>query len=38
LNLNGLITHRIKPEELGPTYEGLLKDKEHYLCAVMRWK
>jgi threonine dehydrogenase-like Zn-dependent dehydrogenase len=38
LNLNGLITHRIKPEELGATYEGLLKNKEQYLCAVMRWK
>ena len=38
LNMNGLITHRIKPEELGATYEGLLKNKEQYLCAVMRWK
>ena len=38
LNLNGLITHRITPPELGATYEGLLKNKEQYLCAVMRWK
>ncbi len=38
LNLSGLITHRIKPEDLGNTYEGLLKNKEQYLCAVMRWK
>jgi 2-desacetyl-2-hydroxyethyl bacteriochlorophyllide A dehydrogenase len=38
LNLNGLITHRIKPEELGPTYEGLLKNKERYLCAVLTWE
>jgi 2-desacetyl-2-hydroxyethyl bacteriochlorophyllide A dehydrogenase len=38
ISLNGLITHRIKPEELGATYEGLLKKKEEYLCAVMRWK
>ena len=37
-NLNGLITHRIKPEELGMAYEGLLKNKEQFLCAVMRWK
>jgi 2-desacetyl-2-hydroxyethyl bacteriochlorophyllide A dehydrogenase len=38
VNFNGLITHRIKPAELGATYEGLLKKKEEYLCAVMRWK
>jgi 2-desacetyl-2-hydroxyethyl bacteriochlorophyllide A dehydrogenase len=38
LNLNGLITHRIKPEELGTAYEGLLKKKEEYLSVVMRWK
>lgn len=38
INMSGLITHRIKPEELGATYEGLLKKKEEYLCAVMRWK
>jgi len=38
INLNGLITHRIKPEELGMVYEGLLKNKEQFLCAVMRWK
>ncbi|MBI1831239.1 MAG: zinc-binding dehydrogenase, partial [Planctomycetes bacterium] len=38
LNLTGLITHRIKPEDLGTTYEGLLKNKETYLCAVMRWR
>jgi 2-desacetyl-2-hydroxyethyl bacteriochlorophyllide A dehydrogenase len=38
LNLNGLITHRIKPEELGTAYEGLLKKKEEYLAVVMRWK
>jgi 2-desacetyl-2-hydroxyethyl bacteriochlorophyllide A dehydrogenase len=38
INLSGLITHRIRPEELGATYEGLLKKKEEYLCAVMGWK
>jgi 2-desacetyl-2-hydroxyethyl bacteriochlorophyllide A dehydrogenase len=37
INLNGLITHRIKPEELGTAYEGLLKKKEEYLSVVMRW-
>ena len=38
INLNGLITHRIAPEELGAAYEGLLKKKEEYLAVVMRWK
>src|SRR4029078_8601419 len=38
LNLNGLITQRIKPTELGSAYEGLLKKKEEYLGVVVRWK
>ena len=38
LSLDGLITHRIAPEQLGEAYEGLLKDKDHYLGVVMRWK
>jgi 2-desacetyl-2-hydroxyethyl bacteriochlorophyllide A dehydrogenase len=38
INLNGLITHRIQPEGLGDVYEGLLKKKDEYLCAVIRWK
>jgi len=38
LNLNGLITHRIAPEQLGVAYEGLLKKKDEYLSVVMRWK
>src|SRR5262245_30625613 len=38
LNLSGLITHRIRPEELQTAYEGLLHKKEEYLCVVMRWK
>ena len=38
INLNGLITHRIKPEELETAYEGLLKKKEEYLSVVMKWK
>src|SRR2546426_875548 len=36
LNSNGLITHRIKPEELGWAYEGLLKKKEEDLSVMMR--
>ncbi len=38
LNLNGLITHRIQPTELGTAYEGLLKKKEEYLSVVVHWK
>jgi 2-desacetyl-2-hydroxyethyl bacteriochlorophyllide A dehydrogenase len=38
LSLDGLITHRITPEQLGEAYEGLLKNKEEYLSVVMRWK
>ena len=38
LNLNGLITQRIEPVELGKAYEGLLKNKEEYLSVVIRWK
>jgi 2-desacetyl-2-hydroxyethyl bacteriochlorophyllide A dehydrogenase len=38
LNLAGLVTHRIKPEELGDAYEGLLKKKEDYLGVTIRWK
>jgi 2-desacetyl-2-hydroxyethyl bacteriochlorophyllide A dehydrogenase len=37
LNLAGLITHRIQPEQLGDAYEGLLKKKEEYLGVVIRW-
>jgi 2-desacetyl-2-hydroxyethyl bacteriochlorophyllide A dehydrogenase len=37
LNLNGLVTHTIPPEQLGEAYEGLLKDKEKYLGVVVRW-
>jgi 2-desacetyl-2-hydroxyethyl bacteriochlorophyllide A dehydrogenase len=38
LNLAGLVTHRIRPEELGTAYEGLLKKKEEYLGVVVLWK
>jgi 2-desacetyl-2-hydroxyethyl bacteriochlorophyllide A dehydrogenase len=37
LNLDGLITHRIRPEELGGAYDGLLKKKDEYLGVVVRW-
>lgn len=38
LNMEGLVTHTIRPEELGTAYEGLLKKKEEYLGALVRWK
>ncbi len=38
LSLDGLVTHRIAPEQLGESYEGLLKNKEEYLSVVLRWK
>ena len=38
LSLDGLITHRIEPEELGHAYEGLLKKKEEYLGVVVHWR
>jgi 2-desacetyl-2-hydroxyethyl bacteriochlorophyllide A dehydrogenase len=37
LSLNGLVTHRIGPDELGQAYEGLLKKKEEYLGVAVRW-
>jgi 2-desacetyl-2-hydroxyethyl bacteriochlorophyllide A dehydrogenase len=37
INLDGLITHSIQPEQLGGVYEGLLKKKEEYLGAVVHW-
>jgi 2-desacetyl-2-hydroxyethyl bacteriochlorophyllide A dehydrogenase len=37
LSLDGLVTHRIAPAELGSAYEGLLKKKEEYLSVVVRW-
>ena len=38
LSLAGLVTHRIRPEELGSAYEGLLKKKEEYLGVIVLWK
>lgn len=37
LKLDGLITHTIAPEQLGEAYEGLLKDKDHYLGVLVNW-
>jgi 2-desacetyl-2-hydroxyethyl bacteriochlorophyllide A dehydrogenase len=37
LNLDGLITHTIRPDDLGTAYEGLLKSKDEYLGVVMKW-
>jgi 2-desacetyl-2-hydroxyethyl bacteriochlorophyllide A dehydrogenase len=37
LSLAGLVTHTIKPEQLGEAYEGLLKDKDHYLGVLVKW-
>jgi 2-desacetyl-2-hydroxyethyl bacteriochlorophyllide A dehydrogenase len=38
LSLDGLVTHRIKPEELGGAYDGLLNKKEEYLGVTVGWK
>ncbi|MFO0851459.1 MAG: zinc-binding dehydrogenase [Gemmataceae bacterium] len=37
LSLAGLITHTIAPDQLGQTYEGLLKNKDEYLGAMVKW-
>ena len=37
LSLAGLVTHTIQPEQLGSAYEGLLKDKDHYLAVLVKW-
>ncbi|MEI6685677.1 MAG: zinc-binding dehydrogenase, partial [Planctomycetota bacterium] len=38
LNLNGLITHKIKPTELTSAYDGLLKNKDEYLGVTVHWE
>src|SRR4051794_19210327 len=38
LNLNGLITQRIAPDQLGSAYEGLLKQKDQFLGVTVRWQ
>jgi 2-desacetyl-2-hydroxyethyl bacteriochlorophyllide A dehydrogenase len=37
LSLDGLVTHRIRADQLGTAYEGLLQRKEEYLGVVVRW-
>jgi threonine dehydrogenase-like Zn-dependent dehydrogenase len=37
LNLTGLITHTIRPADLGAAYDGLLNKKEDYLGVVVNW-
>lgn len=37
LSLDGLVTHTIRPEQLGEAYEGLLKDKDNYLGVLVKW-
>jgi 2-desacetyl-2-hydroxyethyl bacteriochlorophyllide A dehydrogenase len=38
LNLTELVTHQVKPGEVGAAYEGLLKKKEEYLGVVVNWR
>jgi 2-desacetyl-2-hydroxyethyl bacteriochlorophyllide A dehydrogenase len=37
LSLVGLVTHTIRPEQLGEAYEGLLRGKDHYLGVLVKW-
>jgi 2-desacetyl-2-hydroxyethyl bacteriochlorophyllide A dehydrogenase len=37
LSLEKLATHRIKPEQLGSAYEGLLAKKNEYLGVLVAW-
>lgn len=37
LSLAGLVTHTIRPEQLGDAYEGLLKNKDEYLGVLVKW-
>ena len=37
LKIAPIITHRIKPYEIGKAYDGLLDDKENYLGAIVNW-
>jgi 2-desacetyl-2-hydroxyethyl bacteriochlorophyllide A dehydrogenase len=38
LSLDKLVTHRIKPEDLGTAYEGLLNKKQEYLGVLVTWQ
>jgi hypothetical protein len=37
LNLDGLVTHTIRPDGVGQADEGLLKDKDNWLGVVVDW-
>ncbi len=37
LKVDPFITHTLPPERAGEGYEGLLKDKEHYLGVFIEW-
>jgi 2-desacetyl-2-hydroxyethyl bacteriochlorophyllide A dehydrogenase len=37
VNLAGLVTHTIAPEQLGVAYDGLLNKKDEYLGVLVRW-
>jgi 2-desacetyl-2-hydroxyethyl bacteriochlorophyllide A dehydrogenase len=37
VNLAGLVTQTIAPEELGQAYDGLLNKKDEYLGVLVRW-
>lgn len=38
ITLDGLITHQIKPDQLGMAYDGLLNQKEKFLGVVIEWE
>jgi 2-desacetyl-2-hydroxyethyl bacteriochlorophyllide A dehydrogenase len=38
LSLEGLVTQRLAPTDLGQAYDGLLNRKEEYLGVVVRWQ
>jgi 2-desacetyl-2-hydroxyethyl bacteriochlorophyllide A dehydrogenase len=37
VNLTGLVTHTIRPEQLGTAYDGLLNKKDEYLGVLVTW-
>jgi 2-desacetyl-2-hydroxyethyl bacteriochlorophyllide A dehydrogenase len=37
VNLTKLVTHIIRPEQLGTAYEGLLNKKDEYLGVLLKW-
>jgi threonine dehydrogenase-like Zn-dependent dehydrogenase len=38
LTLEGLVTQRLAPADLGQAYDGLLNRKDEYLGVVVRWQ